>query len=194
MSDELDRVTLDAARKYHEAHTVPKAEIWERIESARRPRGLSSWRRMAAAAALLVTGGAIALAGEFALRRIGGPRTDDSRTTTIPGAVVAHLASSDSLISVFRLAGNGDRIRADVATWARDLASRTRAVERSLATGDTTMRRLLGDLDLVLIQIAQYAASPEARPLERSLIEEALATREIASQLRVTLRRGSAGG
>jgi hypothetical protein len=194
MSDELDRATLDAARKYHDAPAVPKDEIWERIESARRPRRAGSWRRVTAAAALLIAGGAIALAGESLFWRMGGTSADDSPRAPIPGVVATYLASSDSLLTVFRLAGEGDRIRADVATWARDLASRTRGAERSLARKDTTLRRLLGDLDLVLIQIAQYAASPDARPIERSLIVEALATRDLASQLRETLRRGSTGG
>jgi hypothetical protein len=50
-------------------------------------------------------------------------------------------------------------------------------LEQSVAPTDTSLRRLLLDLDLVLIQIAQYAASPEAHAIERSLIEDALMSR-----------------
>jgi hypothetical protein len=191
MSGDFDSEIIEAAKRYRDVHVVPKARIWERIDAARRPRR-RGWREFRAAALLLVAGGALALAGEYVFehRQVAtGPSAHH-----VPPAVASYLASSDSLLSVFRLSGDGGRLRADVAAWARDLASRTGGLEESLTARDTTLRRLLVDIDLILIQIAQYAGSPDVRPMERTLIEDALDARRITAQLRAAMGSASHAG
>jgi hypothetical protein len=65
-------------------------------------------------------------------------------------------------------------------------------IERTNAGRDSSLSRLLRDLDLVLIAIAQYAADPQRASEEATLIEDAIRARQLSRQLsRVLGRNGT---
>jgi hypothetical protein len=57
-------------------------------------------------------------------------------------------------------------------------------MERTTPSSDHALRTLLRDLDLVLAQIAQYAAQPAGNTAELDLIEDAIRTRQLSDHLR----------
>ena len=201
MTDISEEQVLEAAKHYRRADLVPRELIWERLERARRAparlrfsihRDVRTASRAAAVIALLAVGAAGGVAVERMRQR---PIAAAQATQPQPasGPLASYLASSDSLIRVFHLAAEGGRVRSDMGPWARDLLQRTRGFEASVPPADSTLQRLLADLDLVLVQIAQYASQPEANRMEITLIEDAIQARRVTAKLQAALR-GSATG
>lgn len=110
-------------------------------------------------------------------------------------AVAEHLVRTEALLTSFRAEARTGAVDAQVAAWARDLLRTTRLMEAAPGTSDPTMRRLLGDLELVLVQIAQYsgAAAPQGsaqRSEELDLIEQSIDRRGVLPKLRAAIPPG----
>jgi hypothetical protein len=206
MTDELNKEILDAAQSYRSAGRVPRDEIWEKIApvvlagSRRRSRLASPFNRIARflpvhplSAAALVTFGILLGAAGDNLLRYGSPSGAPPAVRTQVPEVASHLASADSLIRVFTLASTSGRVRSDLEPWARELVEQNRSVERTTPTSDKALRTLLRDLDLVLEQIAQYAALPGGNNAELDLIEDAIRARQLSDQLRFAVGTSTAG-
>src|SRR6185503_245027 len=71
-------------------------------------------------------------------------------------AVVEHLSRTEAMLTSFRSEARHGSVDAELTKWARDLLTTTRLLEAIAGAQDLTMKRLLGDLELVLMQIAHY--------------------------------------
>src|SRR5205085_360691 len=98
-----------------------------------------------------------------------------------------HLTGTEAMITAFRASARRGEMDAQIASWSRELLSTTRMLEASPVAEDLTMKRLLEDLDLVIVQIAQYVARGTTNPEELDLIERAIDKRGVMSKLRSTL-------
>lgn len=112
---------------------------------------------------------------------------DDSRQLANRLFVLRHLAGSEALITAFRTTAERGEVDPQVAEWARELLGTTRLLEASSSAGaDPVMKRLLEDLDLVMSQIAQYAARGTYDPTDLDLIEQSITRRGVMTTLRGT--------
>jgi hypothetical protein len=101
--------------------------------------------------------------------------------------MLRHIAGSEAMITAFRASARSGEIDAQLAAWSRDLLSTTRLLETSPVADDPTMRRLLEDLDLVIVQIARYVARGTVNTEELDLIEESINKRGVVTKLRSSL-------
>ncbi len=104
-------------------------------------------------------------------------------------AALQHLSQAEVLLTSVRADTRRGQLDAQVSNWARDLLSTTRLLLDSPAAGDAQLRRLLGDLELVLAQIAQLPAGRKAGELD--LIDQAMAQRDVLFRLRTTVPPGT---
>jgi hypothetical protein len=210
MTEAFDDRIIHAAREYRLSAEPPIDEIWDRVEAVRAaerryavptaadrselrtlpelPTVAGAWRRpfMVAAVAMIFAAGWLAavLAGR-ALRRDVPPTAMqfDYARITLSG----YLASSDSLLSQFTTHA-APASPAELEARARRLIARSRLME-DVFRNDSTISSLLRDLDLILVQIAQYAASPQPASTDVFFINDAIAERHVAANLRSVQRR-----
>ncbi len=174
---------------------VPRELMWKRIQQRRAAAtvpetvgrggvGLTSgpihrvrWRGIAAIAAVLVGGIAI---GRYAMPwKTATPAVNtaantavntaaqisDSMATPARVAMSEHLVRSVALLTTVRDRDPKQGPAPDVSSWARDLLGTTRLLLDEPSLRDDRTRRLLQDLELVLMQIIQSrgTAAPEAQ-------------------------------
>jgi hypothetical protein len=119
--------------------------------------------------------------------RTTAPSRPDQSNLAFRLAVVQHLAGTEALLTSFRTeAARGD-VDAQVTTWARNLLTTTRLLQTAAAQQDPTMKRLLDDLELVLMQIAQYSPTNPHHAEELDLIEHSIQRRGVIGKLRTTI-------
>lgn len=123
------------------------------------------------------------------------PYAPSSATMAYRLAVVEHLAGTEAMLTSFRAAAKRGEVDAQITTWARNLLTTTRLLQASAAQEDPTMKRLLDDLELVLVQIAQYTSAGPHRAEELELIEHSIERRGVIGKLHTTIpaRLGPAG-
>ena len=210
MTDEQpDERLSQAAAQYRRPPETPREEIWSRIEAARRNQApartevgdLAGRRRIwfrstLALAAVLTLGVAI---GRWMLPelRSGGaeaaPTTvasRDSASRETRGEAVFryyaldHLRRVDYLLTDYQTGHVTDEFHAST----RDLLSDTRQLLESSRLKDPKIRRLLEDLEVLLVQVAQLA--PNGPGEERALIDDNMAERAIRPRLRNAIPAG----
>jgi hypothetical protein len=162
-----------------------------RVVLARR----STWWTVSAASALLAAGIVIG---------VGIRRTVVNQTSLVATAATHanmaqitadHFAASKRLlITVSARSNESDASTADavLVTRARALLSTTQILLDSPAGVDATKRQLLGDLELVLVQIVQLA--PESFPGDRELVARAIAGRRMIPRLQSAMPAGAMSG
>jgi hypothetical protein len=202
--DRMDELLAEAARDYNAPATVPREEIWSRIQAERgaKRRGHSAarvwvWPSVGiAAAALLAVGVTLGRRIERSAAPAAPPMTAaapqavrDSSATSLSYhlVVLKHLAGSEAMITAFRSAARHGEVDVQIAAWSKELLSTTRMLEASVATDDPTMKRLLEDLDLVLAQIKQYVTRGTNNPEDLDLIEQSIIKRGVINKLRSTI-------
>ena len=203
--DSMDAALIEAARGYNAPATVPREEMWSRIDAARRartrttvPRTRWIWPGAAVAAAVVMALGigvgrrwerahAPVTVAANVLASAPSPNVDASASLSYKLVVFKHLASSEALITAFRAAAERGEIDQQLRDWSKEMLSTTRMLEASGTTSDPTLRRLLSDLELVLTQIKQYAARGTNDPNDLDLIEESINKRGVMTKLRSTL-------
>ena len=99
-----------------------------------------------------------------------------------------HLANSEQLLVAFRADARDGRIEADLSRFARTLLSSTRLLIDSPAGDDPRRRRMLEDLELVLVQIVHLA--PDAPAEDRDEIGRAIEQGDVLTRLRNTVPAG----
>jgi hypothetical protein len=117
----------------------------------------------------------------------GQGATNETPSLAYRLVMLQHLTGSEAMITAFRASARRGEVDAQIAAWSRDLLSTTRMLEASPVTQDPTMKRLLEDLDLVIVQIAQYVTRGTTNPDELDLIEQSINKRGVISKLRSTL-------
>lgn len=104
-------------------------------------------------------------------------------------ALQQHLARSEALLVAFRAGAREGQFDGDLSRWARDLLSSTRLLLDSPAAGDPRRRRMLEDLELVLVQIVQLA--PDAPAEDRDDVGRAIEQGDVLTRLRTTAPAGA---
>jgi hypothetical protein len=102
-------------------------------------------------------------------------------------AVVEHLAGTEAMLTSFRAAAKRGEVDAQITAWARNLLTTTRLLQASAAQDDPTMKRLLDDLELVLVQIAQYTSAGTHHAEELELIEHSIERRGVIGKLQMNI-------
>jgi hypothetical protein len=125
------------------------------LETRRFRRGLAPHRVAGwavAAAALLVLG--IGL-DRVSMRAPTQPAAavDVPDPTAMRLAAVEHLGQTESLLTLVQSDARRGRLDPQVGPWARDLLAQTRLLLDAPDEKDPAMKQLLGDLELVLVQI-----------------------------------------
>lgn len=204
--DHLPEQILAIAREVNAPPPTPREEIWLRVQAARhkspavemdkvvplpvRPSARPSVRRWAA----WITGIAAVLLLGIELGRMMGPDADPSSGSTtltrVPGdsavsgslaytvATIQHLGRVETLLTSLRASGQLD---SSFAIQARELLGSTRLL-RSSSELDPRLRRLLSDLEDILMQIAQYNSARSDQELD--LITDGLEERQVIPRLR----------
>jgi hypothetical protein len=102
-----------------------------------------------------------------------------------------HFTAVEALLTSFA-AEKDTSMDASMRRWASDLLSTTRLLLDSPAGRNADRRRLLQDLELVLVQMAQPA--PRNGSLDRDLIDHAIARRQVLTRIRSSIPAGTPSG
>lgn len=188
----------DAAKSYHSPLPTPRAELWQRIEHARRHDRvirLRPWMAWAvAAAAVLVLGIGI---GRITVRQpqpapaptqVVTAEIDSLANQAYQVAATQYLSRTEAFLTSFRADANRSASTARLARQARDLLSTTRLMLDSPAANDPRLRSLLEDLELVLMQIALL--NPVEDGHERDLITQGMNQSNVLPKLRSAIPAG----
>jgi hypothetical protein len=124
--------------------------------------------------------------------RLANPNAmDEGRTRAYSVAASQHLTEAEAMLTAFKGDLSQGRMDAQIASWGKDLLSNTRLLLDSPAAQDPTRRKLLQDLELVLVQIVQL--SPGASARDRDFIKGALTDDQVLTRLRtaIPLQKGT---
>jgi len=217
--DKLDALLRDAAQDYNAPPQTPKAELWEQISAARqRGRGaegqkeqtgktlplrpsarLPLWLGIAALLAIGVAIGRLTVPHNPATPTAANPGTVSATTT--PGtaatqqekgevatqlATVQHLGQVESFLTEFSTRNAAQ----DFVGQARELLTTTRLLLDSKRLTDASTKKLLQDLELVLIQIATL--DPKDRREDLGFIADGLAQNNLRARIRSAIPTGPA--
>jgi hypothetical protein len=193
---------------------VPRDAMWTAIQSARsaaraaaerggtqpgagvlrRRRVLYSWIGMAATLVIGIAIGNFARGGHAAPGELPlAPVATDTASTMYQVATSEHLARAEALLTVFGTSPNDAALDEQLASWARDVLSNTRLLLDSPAGRDPSRRRLLEDLERVLVEIVQRSPTAGAAE-ERAHIERSLERTQVLPRLRSAQLNGVNSG
>jgi hypothetical protein len=96
-------------------------------------------------------------------------------------AAARHLNRTADFLTMFRVDARSEQVGDDLGTWARRLLTDTRLLIDSPAGNDPELRRLFGDLELVLAQIVQLRGGD---PEEVEIIDEGLESSQLLFRLK----------
>ena len=178
------------------------------IHSAPQVGSLRRWRAawpIAIAASLVLASGiaigrwtgtsparSVAVAGRQPVRRAPALTRGDRSAYQV--AIAHNLTQAEALLTAYRSEGQsstGQAGAADVAGWARDVLSNTRLLLDSPAAADPKQRRLLEDLELVLVQLVEF--SPDSSGSERQMIDSTLEHGHVLSRIRYAVPASATG-
>ena len=122
----------------------------------------------------------------------GGPErsldpnaADDASARAYTVAAEHHLTEAEAMLTAFKGDLSQGRMDAEISAWGKDLLSNTRLLLDSPAARDPVRRKLLQDLELVLVQIVQL--SPKSSARDRDLIKGALTDDQVLTRLRTAI-------
>jgi hypothetical protein len=213
--DRFDEILREAARDYNAPPPTPKAEMWDRIAAERadrrtvgqtdgivplqRPVRLSvrpTVRLVMAIAAILVLGVAI---GRFTAPGTPAQPAASGTIAAAPGSekreksnIATELATADHLsqVETFFTEFGTERASPEFTDHAKSLLSTTRLLLDSKRVSDPRTRKLLEDLELVLVQIATM--NPKDRAEDLNSIADGLAQNSLRTRLRNAIPAGPA--
>ena len=115
--------------------------------------------------------------------------------TAYAAFTVEHLGRAEALLTSFRAESERGTVDPQVTAWAGDLLGTTRLLLDSPGASDPRLHKLLGDLELVLTQIAQLRAEQGGAPGtmrdELNLIDQSLRARDVMTRIRSATPAGS---
>jgi hypothetical protein len=118
-------------------------------------------------------------------RQLGPDAPDDIRARAYTVATAQHLTEAEAMLTAFKGDLSQGRMDAEISAWGKDLLSNTRLLLDSPAARDPVRRKLLQDLELVLVQIVQL--SPKSSARDRDLIKGALTDDRVLTRLRTAI-------
>ncbi len=192
------------------AGDVPREAMWTAISAARAEaqRVKAARRRMAwvavGMAATLVIGVAIGRQASttsstgtpaLAVGDAGSGGAADARTgnATYEKATSAHLVGAEAMLMSFTSAAPRTGADTSVTRWAKDLLTDTRLLMDSPAATDANRRRLLQDLERVLVQIVQQSPA-ESNAEVRAHVERSMDRTHMIMRLRAMQAAAPNGG
>ena len=116
-------------------------------------------------------------------------RADPGGSASYAQATTAQLARAEALLTAYGAAAPNTGVDRQLSTWARDILSNTRLLLDSPAADDPARRRLLQDLELVLVQMVQRSPAAGVEE-ERSHIDRSLEHTHVLTRLRSALPAG----
>jgi hypothetical protein len=117
--------------------------------------------------------------------------TGENGTSGYDLLATQHLNAAELLLTSFR-ADRDTVVQDAMRRWARDLLSTTRLLIDSPAGKDATRRRLLEDLELILVQMSQTSSQGDA--LDRELIDRAITRRQVLTRIRNSIPASTSRG
>jgi hypothetical protein len=199
------------APELNEPKAVPRPEMWDAIQAARRPArdgqaGVTPirrnpWRLMSLIAAALLLGVAI---DRVVLRESDRPSAPVAAIPPTPAgssdparlyrmAAAQTLTQAEALLTAYRASAMpvNPAGTQQLGRWGRDILSSTRLLIDSPAGEDPQLRSLLNDLELVLVQIIQLSGA-QLDASDRALIDRALEDRDLLPRIRTAVPAGVA--
>jgi hypothetical protein len=174
---------------------VPREEIWRAISAARverrAPRSrfvvAGPWTLAAAAGLLLAVGIGI---GRMTERTTTGGEVVaipvDSASAVYDVAATRHLTSAEAFVTAVRMSSYATA-DTTIQRWARDLLTDTRLLLDSPAGTDVRRRRLLEDLELLIVQIMQLENS---RTSDNEMLLDKTQQDQLLTRLRANVPAG----
>lgn len=199
--EELPRAIHAAAEAYHRPPPTPRQAMWTRIEASRRagrkPGAVIPLHTRRPRRRVWLTWGvgiaATLLLGIGLGRYSSNPTREPPPVAAgepAPGAFSAaldvatgrHLSRVEVLLTMLRAAPDG----ADFQAQARDLLASTRLLLDAEGLDDSERRRLLHDLEVILVQIAQLDRSS----VELDFILDGLEARQVLPRIQTAIPAG----
>jgi hypothetical protein len=153
--------------------------------------------RRSAAADTPAAGGASREFASGATQRVPSSPADTNGRSSYTQAATTELARAEALLTAYGASAHDGSASASVdgqlSNWARDILSNTRLLLDSPAADDPARRRLLQDLEVVLVQMVQRSPTAGAAD-ERSHIERSIERTHVLSRLRDALPAGHVNG
>ncbi len=118
-------------------------------------------------------------------RQLTPDLADDVSARSYTVAAAQHLTEAEAMLTAFKGDLSQGRMDAEIASWGKELLSNTRLLLDSPAARDPVRRKLLQDLELVLVQIVQL--SPKSSARDRDLIKGALTDDQVLTRLRTAI-------
>jgi hypothetical protein len=115
---------------------------------------------------------------------------DAASPTAYSLATVRHFTAVEALLTSYQTSPHDAHGDAQMASWARALLSQTRLLLDSPAAKNPVRRKLLQDLELVLVQMTQL--SPTETPIDRESIDGAVKHSDVLTRLRTAVPAGAA--
>ncbi len=204
-----DRVRAE----FHPPPEPPREAMWAAIRTALDedvPVAVATDRRRWSRTPLVAAAAGLILAAGFGLGRFSVPVADPGVTSAeAPPAESApevasrpagdtgayrfaaarHLAESSSFLGRVQTQAAGGSVPPDAGTWAADLLTQTRLILDSPAAEEEELRRLLEDLELVLVQVvhvsgARASGQPELEQFELTQLNRGLRQNEVLLRIR----------
>ncbi|MEX0690779.1 MAG: hypothetical protein WD934_00445 [Gemmatimonadales bacterium] len=186
------------AADYQAPPETPREAMWQGIARERRARRArpSVMVRLRWGVGLAAT-----LALGIALGRMSQSEVAPDGVAGVPGDEVEvsnvafermtreHMGRVETFLNVFRSEARAGRMDSTMGGVARALAAQNRLLLGSPAASDASVRRLLNDVDLVLMQIQQYGATGSANDLD--FINDGIQRRGVLLQLRTVSTQGA---
>jgi hypothetical protein len=117
--------------------------------------------------------------------RSGRSSTATSRESAAYATLTAeHLGRVEMLLTSYRAESERGRVDPQITSWAGDLLGTTRLLLDSPGSDDPRLRKLLGDLEIVLTQITQLGAEPGSKKDELQLIDQSLRSHDVMTRIR----------
>jgi hypothetical protein len=118
-------------------------------------------------------------------RQLSPDLANDVSTKAYTVAATQHLTEAEAMLLAFKGDLSQGRMDAEMSAWGKELLSNTRLLLNSPAAKDPGRRKLLQDLELVLVQIVQL--SPKSSARDRELIKGALTDDQVLTRLRTAI-------
>lgn len=147
-------------------------------------------RDVAPPAGPLASNGGAATRGPDAGLAAGAPAAPQAaRHVSYDRAATAELSRAEALLTAYGTGSASAGVDKHLSAWARDILSNTRLLLDSPAADDPSRRRLLQDLELVLVQMVQRSPAAGADD-ERAQIDRSLDRTQVLTRLRSALPAG----
>jgi hypothetical protein len=200
--EEMWAVIAEALESSEALQQEPTPETAPRSSTThlRFPRRAAWLRPGLAAAAILVLG--IGIGREFGPGATeapeGGPVAEVAgvegrmRVPDFQTVAADYLEDTEAFMTLLRADAREGQLNGDMGSWARALLLQTRFLMETERDPDPAVRRLLEDVELILVEVARVPADDETRATEElKWIDEGMETQDLLPRLRAVTPVGA---